>query len=201
MPYLLGLLLCIALPGLVLTLLQPKILKKILGRAFTKTRGVILCSLMLLVVAILAVYANNSAPDTTQTTTPQSLTISANDNTGPTDGPLQYTILNQPEQGKPLSGRISVVTSERRTDRLISLNDTILETFKNNKNTDGATSYFIDYFDEESVAKDYFTVMADRNTPVEKKRDTAFHYVAVYMHQQSSRKLLRIATGVTLKQY
>lgn len=105
MPYLLGLLLCIALPGLVLTLLQPKILKKIFGRAFTKTRGVILCSLMLLVVAILAVYANKSAPDTTQTTTPQPLTISANDNTGPTDGPLQYTILNQPEQGKPLSGR------------------------------------------------------------------------------------------------
>lgn len=103
--------------------------------------------------------------------------------------PLQYKVLDEKKSGESL--RVTVITPETADVRLIAINDKLFPQYK-----DKAKSLFIDYFDDEAIAKIYFSKISDPKLKENDKKNLVSHYIALMTASQfSGNKLFKISPG------
>lgn len=122
----------------------------------------------------------------------------------PADGPLQYEYLMTYKISDDSSPKFIYFTTERRDERLIELNEQIINDLKNTgKITEQTDSYSIDYFNDKNVAKRYFTDVNDPKTTVEGKLRLKESYIAsmAYAKNVGLNMLISISTAKIIKKY
>ena len=114
----------------------------------------------------------------------------------PTEKELSYEIVN--ENKKNTTNRVTVYTTETSDDRLIKLNDKLLEQYKS-----GMASLYIDYFDDKAIAATYFEKQLDPDVSEAEKDQLYTHYVANmgYNTVTGFKKLHRSVPDKILKTY
>lgn len=94
------------------------------------------------------------------------------------------------------------VTSEYRDERLIELNDQVVQDLKDSKQIDDNTrSYSINYFSNKTVANNYFKKIKDSNTSDSDKNILVSGYIAKTTFSQNPKLNLfvKISTAKILK--
>lgn len=93
--------------------------------------------------------------------------------------------------------RYTVITLERNTDKLIALNDLLLNQLKDK--IDPKRGFFIDYFDNQSIAASYFTQVADKNVSKVQRDELYNHYVALMVRSDTLKMNQLYAQGKNAK--
>ncbi len=104
----------------------------------------------------------------------------------PTEKELSYSVISENKRGT--LNRVEVYTTETSDDRLIKLNDKLLDQYK-----PGLTILYIDYFNDKTVASDYFSKQNDPNISEAEKDQLYTHYIAnlVYNTNSGLKELVR----------
>lgn len=114
----------------------------------------------------------------------------------PAEKELTYEIVSENKRGT--TNRVTVYTTETADDRLIKLNDKLLEQYKS-----GMTHLYIDYFDDKAVATTYFEKQLDPGVSEAEKDQLYTHYIAnmVYNTTTGLKTLQRSTPEKILKTY
>ncbi len=103
----------------------------------------------------------------------------------PSSGPLEYKAQDTYYNAGSKIPKFVYSTSEYRDERLIELNDQIISDLKAAKKiTDDTTSYSINYFNDEDLAKIYFVKMADKATSSTDRTILENSHIATYTYSQ-----------------
>ncbi len=122
----------------------------------------------------------------------------------PISGPLQYkfiSIYTAPDSKAP---KFIYYSTEFDNTRLIEMNDKILKELKDQgKIKDDDTSYSISYFDDEQVAKTYFTKITDKKTTDNDKNSMRKSYTATYVFSKAFEfsYIMKISSAQIIKDY
>lgn len=76
--------------------------------------------------------------------------------------------------------RVTIYTLEKNSQKLVALNKKLKDEYTL-KSTDGQNNFilYIDYFDDKTVAGNYFTLINDSKTTAAQKRKLLSHYIAM----------------------
>jgi hypothetical protein len=105
----------------------------------------------------------------------------------------------QPSSGQASTGalRYTVITQERSADKLIALNDLLLNQLKDKIDT--KRGFFIDYFDNQAIAGNYFAQVADKNVTKAQRDELYNHYVALMVRSDALKMNQLYAQGKDAK--
>ena len=186
MAYLFGILICIAVPGLIASLLKPKYFSSFLGKKISPFDWSIFFALVVIgsIIGGNAITTKPKALDPALSVSEQRQERQKLIDASPNSGDIQYTLVTKLEPNKPLSGRIDVITPEKRKERIVQLNDTLMAQFKANKQLDGAVNFYIDYFDDQQSVDNYFSTQNDKSVSPKDKSRASLHYIAVMIYNE-----------------
>lgn len=122
----------------------------------------------------------------------------------PSAGPLQFEPTPFIYSSDESSQKFIYTTKERRDNRLVELNDQILAELRKIGQIDDQTkSFTIDYFNDATVAKEYFVKVNDQETTIEEKLKLKENYIASMAYSKTTgiNHLIRISTAKIIKQF
>ena len=194
----------VPLIGLILSIVALNQLKKSSesGKGFAIAALVASIVMMIsqFVIVLAVIYAASTTPvhsikeennQATTTTQSQQQTTQT-----PAEKELTYEIVSENKKGT--TNRVTVYTTESTDDRLIKLNDKLLEQYKL-----GMTHLYIDYFNDKAVASTYFEKQLDPDISDAEQDQLYTHYIAnmVYNTTTGLKTLRRSVPDKILKTY
>ncbi len=209
MRYVLGALFCISVLGLLLAVFHPQVFRRPLGkRARTRILVPFFVILSILSLAATRLLAEPQAPkavsSSAETLSRLSKAYQKQLGSAPTTGKLTYQVITPLPKSSLVPSRITVLTPEKTAERLIAINDEILQRLKaDNLLTDRTVSFFIDYFDDKKIANSYFSDQSNKSLSLERKQDIQLHYAAVYIYNKEAKtqRLFHLVTSKVIKDY
>ncbi len=122
----------------------------------------------------------------------------------PKSGQVTYRFVKPLTKDQAASGRIPIITPEVLPERLILLNDEVMKKLKDEGNIKGTEQvFYLDYFDDESVADGYFIKQSDPKTDASIKKQLRQHYIGTMAYNQKYgiRFLAYVPTGKIIRRY